>query len=437
MPTADDALFPEQLERVLIAKSIADGKRESTAAFIKRIVRSGIGIAPPAQALSAGRGELRGSSIVWPVEASRRHHPKEIRLCGFDDESTAFWVNLVIGCNGIGDYPPGLAKGEGVSKALGTLQNALRDLDSMRDFYQPTRVGELELVFERSYMRSAGCFAHTIFLADPDRARLATGLASLAHWLSVNGGDPEFYTFQINIFFSGHGDRGVSSGDSQMILSDGPLHTFELVDNLIDALVKAQVFADGGRIRLFIDSCHSAAIVRDFFVRLRDTQMLTGGLGVRNVACTDLLASSLFDEKSFDEEGLGNSRFTAAYLRENSARAVKRRYPGFWELPARSGGEQHPLLLRIEDDGGILIRFPALSALPPAERERVQDGLGAAAVERAEATGRRQRRDGTFEVIDLLLCQAECLRERCAPYINARARDTLVVDYCERRTKWG
>ena len=434
------ALFPSEIERHLIARARVPRRINFTTLF-RRLTERRVVAMRPAQQIVSGDGTLGDDGVLtFPVSSAVRHHPRRIRLCGFDGVSSAFWVNLVIAGGQAVDMPASqmaAAKGRPLSKAYGPLSNSVRDLDALRDFFQPTRIGEVEHIYPNSYLRSHGYFSHTVWLGAPDRAALDEGVASIAHWLALNGGDPEFESFRLNIYYSGHGSPGTGSGDSRLVLGDDELRTSDLVAALVDAFVAHRVFADQGIIALSFDCCHAGALIRDFVVALRDVQARASTLGVNNLACGELYASSLDDEQSFDEEGLGNSYFTAGYLRENSAVPAPANYPALWQTPLRSGGEQHPLFIRIEPGGKAIIRFPALSLLTDAEQTQISANLQEAAFRRA-ITRKLVNSEGVLEQMDFYMCKAAVMRDACRALAAGRtAPESPVVGFEDRITQWG
>lgn len=446
-----EEIFPQDLERHRIAKLAEKPSRLiNFRALLKRIMERGIAVTrgqsqapsmPPRQQIESGSGKLHPDGVlVFPVATAKRHHPKSIRLCGFDGLSSPFWVNLVI-ASGTAQAENGgniALKGTPLSKACGALPNSLRDLFAMRDFLQPTRVGETSIIYPSSFMRSHGYFSHTVWLGSPDRAALDEGLASIGHWLSVNAGDPEFQDFRLNIYYSGHGSPGDSAGDSRFVFDKIELRTVELVAALIKAFVDHRIFADQGTISLSFDCCYSAALIRDFVIALRDIQSQAVGLGIRNLACRTLFASSMGDEESFDEAGLENSYFTSAYLAENSAVRALPLWPTLQEVPLRSRMRQHPMLLRIEpkDKGGSTMRFPVLNLINDDAKKELLDASSEGAILRARAEG-LVREDGFIEQIDFLMCKAGFLRDNWGDALYRQiASEKPQIGYDARRTKW-
>ncbi len=425
-------LFSDVPARVRLQRNqtgrVTDPSRQS---FLDQLMAEGTRLLRPRPpvTLEPGRGVVDGRWEVG-VAASRWHHPRTVRMCGFDPRDTAFWVNLVIGCEGPAAGAPGNAA------AARPLVNALRDLYALRSFYQPAAIGTADIVLPGSVGRSAGFFSHTIWLANPDRARLHEAFDSIGHWLAINGDDPEFADFQVNTFFSGHGTGGARPGDSGICLRDGVHPTEALVDAMIGRLARHDIRAARCQATLFLDCCHAAAVGRDFvgsLLGLASQPRRVNGIG--EIAMHLLMVSSLHDESSFDMPRAGaNSFFVAGYLRENSARATPRDYRPMAEIPLRTDRRQHPLLLRFEEDG-VQLRFPALDLLDAEDKASARaepaigDGFAAAlrALGWAEVSGAPGR-------IEPLLAQAAVLRERVRT--GRTNRRATVVPFAERRVRW-
>lgn len=350
-------------------------------------------------------------------------------MCGFDLRDTAFWVNLVIGCEG-----PRVDSRDGTTAAR-PLVNALRDLYAMRSFYQPAAIGDARIASPGSVGRSAGFFSHTVWLANPDRKQLQQAFDSIGHWLAINGDDPEFQDFQLNIFFSGHGMGGPIPGDSGVWLRDGLHDTTAFVDQMLDQTARHNIAAERWQTTLFLDCCHAAAVGRDFAGALLGAAATPGRIqGIGEMAMRLLLLSSLHDESSFDmPRANANSFFTAGYLRENSARTTPRDYAPMADIARRTEGAQHPVLLSLSERSSL--RFPAFDLLGPDAKASATDPAAfnhdyAAAL---EVLGWEDV-EGAPGRIEPLLAQAMVLRDRVRKHkTNRRAN---VVPYADRRDHW-
>ena len=228
------------------------------------------------------------------------------RICGWDPMATPFWVNLVIAADGIGAVSnlinkekAELTKGTPVSKAFGSLPNAIRDLHTLRFFYNPHRFSEPYLASPGGFSRSAGYFAHTVWLANPTLEQVNTGIESACHWMHINSADPEFESVQLNIYFSGHGSPGDVPGDSYIVIRGGRLRTETIVETFLDVLSRHRFNGENLRVSLFVDCCYAGAVARDFRSHLFIKQTARSPkLPFRTIWCRSMFCSSLRDEES-------------------------------------------------------------------------------------------------------------------------------------------
>jgi Caspase domain len=426
-----DDLFSDVLARdYFLSTAAADVNEPSQQSFINQVIAKGIQLLPQRTGIKfKPRFSMSDDHWHFEVKSCRSHHPRTVRMCGFDPRDTAFWINLVIGCDG-----PSATLQDG-SMASRPLANALSDLFALRSFYQPAAIGGADVIYPMSVSRSAGFFSHTICLANPDLAQLQEAYDSIGHWLMINGNDPEFRNFQLNFFFSGHGGGGSIPGDSGICLSDGVHYTTDLVNLMLERLSRYNISAARWQNTLFLDCCHAAAVGRDFVGTLLGTAGIPGRLkGVGELAMHLMLLSSMHDESSFDMPLAGtNSFFTAAYLRENSARSTPRSYGTMADIALQTQGRQHPVLLRLGETYSL--RFPAFALIDSdAKTHAIEvpdfDDQFAAAL---HGLGWEDVKDAPGR-IEPLLAQASVLRDRVrANQIRRRAR---VVPYAKREERW-
>jgi hypothetical protein len=371
---------------------------------------------------------------------SKQSHPRGLRLCT-ESTTTAFWVNLVIACDGPATddtSPESLA--DRSSKSKNQLPNAMQDLFALSDFYRPMRIGDPNLVFERSLGRSEGYFDRTVVLSNPLLEEVKQALDVLMHWVAVNASDPEFDFFQINLIYSGHASCGKSLGDSNLFLGTEKVSTKTLVESLLASTVRYDVICYRANINVFLDCCYSAAVARDLIVHLQTMQDEAWRASRRPLyACSRLYCSSLDDEESFDEIGLGHSYFVAAYLQENSLEKSSRRWPLLHEIGSRTDFTQNPVLLCLSNDG-IEVRFPSLQLLKkelkeswePEDLERVLEEL-------ILLHNLKPSPDGFIDVhqIDLVLAKLKELRKVIAiPKNRAPVSQMRIPSYEERVQYW-
>ncbi|WP_338664845.1 hypothetical protein VQH23_06645 [Pararoseomonas sp. SCSIO 73927] len=449
----DEELFPTRTERERMRGVPLTGL-ERLSSLMRRLRQEGVAaLGPrdtrlhPPQVLGTPDNE-GGTTLEVPVTDSRRHHPRRIQLCGWDPLATPFWANLVIAGDGNGGAGAGAARKDAaappeqgpVSKSEGTLPNAVHDLNSLRYFYNPHRIGDRDIVVPGSLMRSAGYFTHTVWLADPTEAAACTGIESLCHWIDVNAGDPEFRSAQINIYFSGHGAPGERPGESTILLHDGPWRIEALVSALVEGVVRRGTRGENLRVRLFVDSCHAGAIGRDFRAHLYRERARRGEeLGFETFWCRTILCSSFADEQSFDEDGLGNSYFTAGFLRENSTRRVPASYPSMAEVSRRSGWKQTPFMLNFPSaEKAPELRLPLLSWLSGPEKAELfrHEDVQRAAIRLVQEKGLVSE-DGAVSIVDWAICQGEARRDLLLPRLrSSTGQPPDIVPYERRRTRW-
>jgi hypothetical protein len=426
----DDLFSDVSAREHFLSAAMTDVNEPTKQSLLSQVIARGIQILPQRPRIKFKK-KFSISSDHWHIEVenSRSHHPRTVRMCGFDPRDTPFWVNLVIGCDG-----PSATLQDG-SMAARPLANALNDLYALRSFYQPAAIGGADVVTPLSVGRSAGYFSHTIWLANPDLSQLQEAYDSIGHWLVINGKDPEFKNFQLNFFFSGHGAGGNTPGDSGICLSDGVHRTTDLVNLMLERLSRYSISAARWQNSLFLDCCHAAAVGRDFVGTLLGTaEVLRRLKGVDELAMHLLLLSSMHDESSFDMPLAGtNSFFTAAFLRENSARSTPRSYGTMADIAMRTQGRQHPVLLRLGETYSL--RFPAANLLDSSGQasaiidQSFYDQCSAALGE----LGWEYVKDKPGR-IEPLLAQASVIRERI--WASEMRRKARPVPYAKREERW-
>jgi hypothetical protein len=384
---------------------------------------------------------LNGHLIDISSAKTKRTQPRGLRLCT-ESVTTAFWVNLVIACDGpaTDDSPPGLVANRS-SKTNNQLPNAMQDLAALSEFYRPVRIGDPNVVFAGSAGRSEGFFDRTVVLANPLVREVKQALDVLMHWVSINSNDPEFDFFHINLIYSGHAYRGESFGESNLFLGTAKLSTKDLVEGLIASTERQDVRCPRATVSVFLDCCYSAAIARDIVVHLQNMQDEAWRASSRPLyACSKLYCSSLDDEASFDEIGLGHSYFVAAYLRENSLGKTSTRWPLLHEIALRTSFAQNPVLFSLAD-GGMRIRFPSLQLLKNECKDAWQsEELGETALrDLIRLQNLRPSQDGFLDVnpVDFELAKLREMRKAITGSENrATAPEIRVPSYKERVHYW-
>jgi hypothetical protein len=240
----------------------------------------------------------------------------------------------------------------------------MNDLFALAEFYRPMRIGDPFIAYPDSVGRSEGFFERTVVLANPSVEEVKQAFDVLMHWIGVNSSDPEFEAFQINIAYSGHADCGDSLGQSCLFLGDIRLPTKSIVEYLLASTERQDVRVGRATVNVLLDCCHSAAVARDLMVYLQAMQDQAWRASERPLyACNKLYCSSLDDEESFDEVGLGRSYFVAAYLRENSRSRMPSKWPFLHDVGSRTAFAQNPIMISVEPGGGLRIRFPSSQLL--------------------------------------------------------------------------
>ncbi len=384
---------------------------------------------------------LNGHLVDISSVETERSQPRGLRLCT-GSVTTAFWVNLVIACDGptSNDSPDDLIANRS-PKSKNQLPNAMQDLSALTEFYRPIRIGDPNLIHAKSVGRSEGYFDRTVVLANPLLEEVKQALDVLMHWVSINATDPEFEFFQINLIYSGHAYRGESLGNSNLFLGTAKVSTKTLLESFLASTVRHDVKCPHATVGVFLDCCYSAAVARDFVVHLQNMQDEAWRASSRPLyACSKLYCSSLDDEESFDEIGLGHSYFVAAYLRENSLGKTSRRWPLLHEIAPRTTFAQNPVLFSFAD-GGMHIRFPSLQLLKKELKDALQsEELGERALrELILLHNLRSTPDGFIDIhsMDFELAKLREVRKIITSLENrAPASEIGVPSYEERVHYW-
>ena len=393
---------------------------------------------PELQAMNVVR--RRGESLDVALSETKKAHPRALSLIMGEPLKSAFWINLVIACDG----PVGSAtvptSVDLASKSRSQLPNALKDLSAMSEFYRPIMVGNHHIQIPGSISRSEGYFNRTVILANPSPEEVELALDVLLHWVLINSGDLEFERFTFNFFYSGHANQGDSPGQSCLFLGNTRFYTESLVERLLASTSRWNIIAQGAKVNIFLDCCYSAAVARDMMVHLQAKQDTKWRESTKpHYICGMMHCSSLDDEKSFDKPGLGHSFFVAAFLRENSSGKASKRWPHLHEIGSRTNFRQSPVLINVQNK--MLTRFPLRQlAKPEVKRELQSEELKAQAVQNLIQLHKLQpTSDGYIDMhqIDYILASLKLEREVIKnPNNQLEASEIKVPLFDERVHQW-
>lgn len=302
----------------------------------------------------------RGNELVWVLPDGDRHE-RRVQRAILSDQDRLFWVTLAVACG-----RPGLSDRDGspaLAKEFGVLAKARHDLDALYQYYRPTQIGDPRQIVPGSpgLGKSPGYFDRAISLDNPSLAQLEDAVRKVSQWLAINQTDPEYASFQLNFFFSGHGVLRDSSG-AGLALADAIVDAGDLATALLDCIPDTEVAPSRCRLDLFLDCCHSTAVARSLTKELARAQSREQPAIRSTLEPGQVFCACLDDEEAYELSKLPHSVFTFAFLNECSrmrpdgADAVNL---GLRDVGWYTGGRQHPLLLDFTSDEGTEVKFPS------------------------------------------------------------------------------
>jgi hypothetical protein len=209
--------------------------------------------------------------------------------------------------------------------------------------------------------KSPGFFDCAAFMDNPTLAEVQSSALLVADWIKENQSDPEYSSFQLNFFFSGHGDIG-EDGEPLIVLAGERLRSPDLASLFLSCVPKNETLPSWGRVDLYLDCCHGGAIARSIFLSLETMQRKRKSSKVSRLGIGQVYCASLDDEDSYEWPPISHSLFTFAFLNECSRKrpeGVDKLNLGLRDVGWRTNGLQHPLLLDFTTPE-IAIKFPAL-----------------------------------------------------------------------------
>jgi len=258
-----------------------------------------------------------------------------------------FWANLLIACDGPDMELHSDSSSQLTKRSQAKLTNTKNDLEAFVQYYTPMRIGDPTVVGVPGVpVKTPGYFDITKRLENPTTSQIAQAAEEIRDWISINTDDPEFVSVQINFMFAGHG-YGDVSGESGIVVRDGTLSSIKLGEFLLQTLPDTDGDASPSRLDIFLDCCHSGAIVRDITGTISSEQEdfpdkygKKSKLGYGNIFC-----SCLEDEESQEDDALQHGLFTFTFLNEFSRRQPEK--ASEYNLALRDVGwftnsKQHP-----------------------------------------------------------------------------------------------
>lgn len=312
--------------------------------------------------------------IASPFEDDDRHSPRSVGIVSGEYERL-FWVTFLIGCEGEGFL-------ENVSKVRtrdsARLENALNDLDSFYEFYQPPMFGDIWTVGNHLKLKSPGFFNKVYRLENPSKEDFKRAVNEAYEWVRANVLDPEFGSLQINFFFSGHGYYE-NFTDCGIVLKDGSLPAETISSMLYRLIPPHEICASPHRLDLFLDCCHAGGIafkVSDEVLESSGARVSSGKAepqedcsktAIGNLSIGRMFCSSMHDEVSFESDDIGMGYFTSAFLAEFSSKEPSGRYKKMFlkDVGWMTNGQQHPFFISFlkgahPDGRDFIIKFPSL-----------------------------------------------------------------------------
>jgi len=330
------------------------------------------------RAVTAETLERNGEVLLVLEDTDHQgQHERRVQRAVFQEPDRLFWVTIAIACGSPGNLPgDNHAATSGVPKRYGTLKKAHNDLEAMFEYYRPMRLGYPHLVGAPPGLgKSAGYFDAAVILDNPTVERLRAEVDSLSKWIELNQWDPEYTSFQLNFFFSGHGELDADEGAS-LALADGTLDTEELSSILLSVIPEQEPNPANCRLDMYLDCCHSAAIAESIALSLSSMQCETDPTIHSVLELGQVYCASLDDEASFEMPGLLHSVFTFAFLNECSRKqpaGATATNIGLRDVGWYTEGKQHPLLLDFTSPEGVAFKFPSLYHLTHSPSSKIHE----------------------------------------------------------------
>lgn len=289
-------------------------------------------------------------------------HERRIQRAVSTERDRVFWTNLTVACGSPGKATRADADQSGtLAKRFAGLPAARQDVDAFYQYYQPTQIGQPNVVMLGAWSTlSPGYYESTIPLDNPTPTELFAALAKLHDWVEENRDNPQYCSHQINFCFSGHGVVSGTGAGPSLQLADCALGAAELAAKLFENLpagLPAPV-----RLDLYLDCCHSGAIAQAIVNNLKYLQRAAHGTGEPPIEIGQIYCACLDDEESYEFPELSHGVFSFAFLNECSRRRPEGAATanlGLRDVGWYTNGRQHPLLLDFTEKGGMRCKFPS------------------------------------------------------------------------------
>lgn len=290
-----------------------------------------------------------------------RHDRRVQRALQLGKRDSLFWATISIACgeptpiSTLSDGPRALRP-----KRLGSLAKARHDLDAIYQYYRPLQIGDPEFVGFFGVGKAPGFFDCAAWMDNPTTSQVKASTRLVADWLEESQSDPEYSSFQLNFFFSGHGLN--EGGQPEIVLADQRLPAVALVDMLLACVPQDEIVPSQARLDLYLDCCHSAAVAEAIAKELRDRQQALDPSEHSRLDVGQVYCAALDDEESFEYPHLSHSIFTFAFLNECSRKrleGVEGENLALRDIGWRTDGKQHPLLLDFTTEG-VSFKYPAM-----------------------------------------------------------------------------
>jgi len=311
-------------------------------------------------------------NLDFPIKSNFKQNPKSIKFCDPDSNDTAFWANILIAGSGTAaESQNGLDKKSFRSKDCTLLKKTMNDLQLLSELYEPNMIGDPRTVYPSSCLRSVGYFSTTEIIQNGGASEVKKKLENISEWILINKKDPEFEFVQLNILFSGHGNAGTVIGGSEILLGGAPYKIQTFVEDIKNSLQKCSEHGVKFQVNLFFDCCYAGAILTDI-LRYLCKKRLSDKENSSNFWVRRIYGSSLADEVSYEAEGVYNSLFTAAFLKENSNGKRYKSWPNLHDISFLTEFKQTPFMMDLSKSKEPLWRLPIIVAL----QDEVKHAIG-------------------------------------------------------------
>jgi hypothetical protein len=300
----------------------------------------------------------RDGEILFVLPDGTRHE-RRVQRALLSKQDRLFWVTLAIACGSAGQ---GSSRSDTLARKYGRLRLARNDLEALYEYYRPMQIGDPHTVpIVPGLGKSPGYFDRAISLDNPTYKEVEFGVSKLREWLDDNQEDPEYTSFQFNLFFSGHGDVGKNDCAS-IVLADTTLSAREFASYLLGVIPANETKPAVSRLDLYLDCCHSARLAAELGDALVDLQDFDrpdrSTITIGQVYC-----ACMSDEESYELDEVGHGIFTFAFLNECSRRQPEGANAyniALRDVGWRTRGLQHPILIDFTTKGSPSVKFPSL-----------------------------------------------------------------------------